>query len=377
MLLNMLKRLSGPQEVVAGPDSTRRLQALSGSSAVLMTSPSSQENGTQTVLSEHLKKAGLRVSKVEVSTGEPTLESCSNVAHQIREASPDWIVAVGGGSMLDSAKIAWAMFEHPGIDFLGDSHQPLPPLREKARLIAIPTIAGAGSEASRVAVFRGAGGGSVVPLVSEEWIPDITILDAKLTVSAPPSLTATCGMDALTHAIESYVSRLSGPLTCVLAASAVDLLLSHLPDAVSEPGDLQAREAVLNGAFLAGLTQSAASTGLSHALTHASSAVIGSSHAVGNALFLHPTMKLNAEHTSSIYSQLARSLKLESDALFDAISELTNKLALPARLRDIAPQGADIDLTAIAKAAHQDVCYRTNPFQASMDEIVSLLDGLS
>lgn len=377
MLLNMLKRLSGPREVVAGPDSTRRLQALSGSSAVLVTSPSSQENGTQTALTMHLEKAGLSVSTVEVSSGEPTLDTCSSLAHDIREAVPDWIVAVGGGSVLDAAKIAWAMYEHPDIDFLGDAFQPLPPLREKARLITIPTVAGAGSEASRVAVLKNVDSGSVVPLVSEEWIPDITILDPKLTVSVPPSLTATCGMDALTHAIESYVSRLSGPLIRVLAGSATDLLLSHLPDAVSEPGDLQARESVLNGAYLAGLTQSAASTGLSHALTHASSAVLGSSHAMGNALFLHPTMKLNAAADPSTYSQLAEDLKLETDALFDAIGELTNNLALPARLQDIAPELAGIDLSAIAKAAHLDVCYRTNPFQASMDETISLLDGLS
>lgn len=377
MMLNMLKRISNPGETVSGPDSLRRLQALPDGNALLIASPSSKTNGIQEKALEFLTKGGNNPAIYTTPSGEPTVSIATAIANQMTKCNPQWIVALGGGSVLDAVKIAWACYEHPKLDFTQTPQIVVPPLRQKAKFIAVPTTAGSGSESSQAAVLKSEGCGTVRPYLSIEWIPDIVILDPKLTVSLDPALTAQTGMDALTHAIEAYVSRLSGHLVKTMAATATRLILNNLPLAYKSPDDLQAREAMLNGAYLAGICQSAASTGLAHALTHASSVVAGATHASANALFLYPTMCFNNNKNSNLYESLAVETGSDPSRFFESVKQLTERISLPRKLSNIARSAVDgTTIPLIAEKALSDVCMRTNPNKPAQEDLIALLETL-
>ena len=377
MMLGMLKRVIGPPEVVSGLDSVRRLQTLPDGKVLVVMSPSAQANETHDKILDYLTKGGLESSVCVVPSGEPTLPVTKKLTEHMDATEPEWIVAAGGGSVLDAAKIAWACHEHPELDFAQPPPLRLPKLREKARLIAIPTTAGSGAEASQAAVLKEPGLGSVRAYVSTEWIPDIAILDPRLCVSMDRTLTACTGMDALTHAVEAYVSRLSSPLVKIISGTATRLILSNLGPACDEPDDLRARENVLNASYLAGLAQSAASTGLSHALTHASSAVYGSSHGVGNALFLAPGIRLNQSKNEALYDELAQDLGCSPDDFVNAIEALTEAIGLPHRLSDLGDRPVDdTGLSSVVENAQGDVTMRTNPVRFTDDELMVALEKL-
>lgn len=377
MMLSMLKRICSPGETVSGPDSLRRLQTLFDGNALLIASQSSQLNGIQEKASEFLTKGGNNLTLYTAPSGEPTVSIASAIAKQMIKINPQWVIALGGGSVLDAVKVAWACYEHPELDFTQTLQITVPPLRQKAKFIAIPTTAGSGSESSQVAVLKSEDCGTPRPYLSMEWIPDLVILDPKLTISLTPVLTAQTGMDALTHAIEAYVSRLSSRLVKTMAATATRLILKNLPLAYNSPDDLQAREAMLNGAYLAGICQSAASTGLAHALTHASSAVADATHANANALFLYPTMSFNRDKNLTLYASLAVESGFDPSQFFESVEQLTNQISLPRKLSDIAQSAVDATvIQRIAEKALSDVCMRTNPNKPTQKELITLLGAL-
>lgn len=377
MLLNMLKRVCSPSEVVSGPDSIRRLQTLSEGKALLVAAPSTQSNDILNQGLDLLSKGGNHPVTYIATSGEPSVLVTKAIAKQMVEIEPEWIIALGGGSVLDAVKIAWACYEHRDLDFTQLPPITVPPLRNKARLIAIPTTAGSGAESSQAAVLKSDSCRSVLPYVSPEWIPDIVILDPKLTVSLPPTLTAHTGMDALTHAIEAYVSRLSGPMIKTMAVSAIHLILRNLAVVYNKPDDLLARENMLNGAYLGGLCQSAVSTGLAHALTHASSAVLGTSHGAGNALFLFPAMCFNKKKNASPFESLVEALGYELSKLFEKVEQLTEEICLPRTLSNISRLPVNqTQCSVIAERAMDDICMRTNPQKPQKEELCTLLESL-
>ncbi len=378
MMLNMLKRLSSPNEVVSGSDSVRRLQTLPEGKAFVVLTPSVKDNGKQDNILSLLARAGIDSTVHTVASGEPTVKVTTQIAEQMITAKADWIIAVGGGSVLDAAKIAWACYEYPQLDFSQPPPITTPPLRQKARLIAIPTTAGSGSEGSQAAVLKSIDTNTIHPYISTEWIPDISILDPKLTVGMKPAIIAQTGMDALTHAIEAYVSRLSCRLIKTVAASAIRLIINNLPLAYRTPDDLDVRENMLNGAYFAGLSQSAASTGFAHALTHASSVLAGISHGSGSALFMLPTIRLNREKNPAVYDSLAQDAGYSATQFLEELEQLTESLDLPRTLSDITELHVDQTLlSAIAEKAQTDVCMRTNPYRPTGKEVISLLEKLT
>lgn len=378
MMLNMLKRSSNPGEVISGSDSIRRLQTLSAGKALIISGLSSQSSGALDLAIDLLDKGGNNPSSCILASGEPTISVVQTIVQQMQKVSPQWIIALGGGSVIDATKIAWACYEHPELDFTQPPSPIVPPLRQRAQLIAIPTTAGSGAEGSQAAVLKGETDNSVHPFVSVEWIPDIVILDPKLTLTLPPTLTALTGMDALSHAVESYVSRLSGNFLKITSATATRLILENLPTAYHQPENLLARENMLYGSYLAGLAQSSASTGLAHALTHASSAIIGASHSAGNALFLYPAMCLNRQKNETPYASLAKASGYNSlNALFSSIEMLAEEIALPQTLAAISQVPvSQTQCSMIAQKALTDVCIRTNPQKPQEEELLSLLGKL-
>jgi len=370
-----LKRLLCPPEVCVGSGSVERLGCLEPARVLVVTGSSAGRTRILERVTAQLRNAIAR--EVMEAGGEPRVATLEAARAAVTAFAPEWIVAVGGGAVLDSAKFLWAQFECPDLVLSGSGPLPIGPLRRKARLIAVPTTAGSGSEASQAAVLTGEDG-TKIPYVSEDWVPDVAILDPLLTVSLPPELTVSTGFDALTHAVESAVSSLGNTLLCALAASAVRLLLRHLPAAVENPKNLRAREALLEAAFLAGLSQSTASTGAAHALSHATSKLRGTPHGAGTGFYLLPTMRWNRAKCATVYDELAAGCGFaDGSALVAALTDLAARVRLPqtfAELLGSAPDAAERE--ALADVAAKDACLRTNVCRLGTPELVQVVSEI-
>jgi alcohol dehydrogenase class IV len=206
-------------------------------------------------------------------------------------------------------------------------------------------------------------------------VPDLAILDPGLTVSLPREITVATGFDALTHAVESAVSSLGNALLQALAATAVGLVLRHLPAAAETPHDLVAREGMLEAAYLAGLCQSAASTGAAHALSHATSKLHGAPHAAATGFYLLPTVRWNRTKNAALYDPLAAACGLASGAaLATAIADLATRVGLPQKFAELLGRTPDdSERQALAGAAAKDVCLRTNACRMGTPELAQLL----
>ncbi len=380
MLLSSIRRLLQPGEVCLGKGCLCRLAALGGGRALVVAARSAERTGTSTSVVTHLEKASVATAVWSGESLEPTPDRVRQISQVAGEHQPDWIIAVGGGAIIDAAKLAWAHYENPTLDLDGERPSALGPLRSKARFIAIPTTAGAGSEASQVAVLTDAKLGKKIPWVSSHLVPDIAILDPVLTASLPPELTACAGMDALAHAVEAYVSRLATPMVRMLAAAAIRTVLRHLPRVVQNPEDLDARQAMLDAAYVAGTCQSASSTGLAHAISHAAASVLKAPHAHCLALLLLPTMRFNAEHgAAELYRQLAFDAGYSAAGdLIEAINEMLGSLPVPRTLTDLIGGGVrEPDwVKKLSAAAIVDVCHRTNPVRATEADVQTIVETL-
>jgi alcohol dehydrogenase class IV len=335
---------------------------------------------------DYLTSAGFAVHHLSGVQPEPLEEEVTDRLPEVHQFQPDWLVALGGGSVLDVAKLLWALYEHPDLD-LERLRTPfsLPPLRQKARLAAIPTTSGTGAEVSSTAVVREAATGRKVPLVSHELIPDLAILDPLLTVSLPPALTAAAGMDALTHAVEGYVSLLHNPFTDALAVDAVRTILHDLPRAVACGEDLEVRERLHYAASMAGLVQNNVSVGITHSLAH-QMGVFGLSHGVSNSLFLTPVMRFNRSLATSAtecprYDQLAALVgRRDAGDLIDDLNALRAEIGLPLTLREagVPPflgedRDSPISLEEMAARALADPCTRANPRRPKEEDLADLI----
>jgi alcohol dehydrogenase class IV len=373
MRLRMLKRILCPPEVCVGKGSVERLGCLEPARVLVVASGSTRRSGALERVTAQLKGAAA-LDVMELAGGEPRAAAIIASRERVASFAPEWIVAVGGGSVLDGAKFLWAQFELPELLLSGTIAAPIGPLRRKARLIAVPTTAGSGSEASQAAVLAG-DDGTKIPYVSPHWIPDIAILDPSLTVSLPRETTVATGFDALTHAVESAVSSLGNSLLRALASTAVTLVMRHLPAAVENPQDLAAREGMLEAAFLAGICQSTASTGAAHALSHATSKLYHAPHGAATGFYLLPTMRWNLTKKATVYDELAAGCGLAGgQALVAALADLAARIGLPQRFTELlgwAPD--DAGRQALADAAAKDVCLRTNACQIGAPALAGLL----
>jgi alcohol dehydrogenase len=376
MRLSMLKRVLCPAEVCVGAGSLDRLGSLDPARVLVVTSSGARRRGgaIDRVMLQ-LKDATAR-DVIELASHEPGTAAIGAARAAVAEFAPEWIVAVGGGAVLDAAKFLWAEFEYPDLK-LGTGPATIGPLRRKARMIAVPTTAGSGSEASQAAVLT-RDDGTKVPYVSPHWVPDVVILDPALTVSLPKDTTVATGFDALTHAVESAVSSLSNPLVQTLAATAVRLVLRHLREAAEHPEDLAAREGMLEAAFLAGLCQSTASTGAAHALSHATSKLHQTPHGAATGFFLLPTMRWNQMKKSVLYDELAVGCGLADGAgLVAALADLGVQVGQPQGFAELLGRVPDaVERQALADVAAKDVCLRTNPCRLGPPELVQLLSGI-
>ena len=337
---------------------------------------------------------------------DPSLSTVQRGLAVMNLFKPDVIIAMGGGSPMDAAKIMWLMYEHPEVEFEGlalrfmDIRKRIyefPKLGKKAMMVAIPTTSGTGSEVTPFAVVTDDRTGAKYPIADYELTPDMAIVDAELVLSMPPKLTAYGGIDALTHAIEAMVSVLSTEYTNAMALESIRLLFKYLPDSYHHgAADTRAREKVHHAATMAGMAFANAFLGICHSMAHKLGAAFHVPHGLANALLINSVIRYNStdvpfKQTSfpqytypsakARYARIADHLALggrtpdeKVELLIAAINRLKKEVGLPRSIREagVAEKEFHAQLDTLAANAFDDQCTGANPRYPLIPEIKEL-----
>lgn len=320
---------SVPRTIVYGEKALDKLGELEGKKAMLVTGGSSMKRfGFLDQAKNILEKAGMKTAVIDGVEPNPSVKTVKEGAEAMIAFQPDWIVAIGGGSALDAAKVMWCFYEHPELTF-EDIVTPLtmPKLRTKAHFAAIPSTSGTASEITAFSVITDTDNHIKYPLVSPEMVPDIAILDPALPAKMPAHITANTGMDVMAHATEALVSTASTSFTDPYALEAITLVAEWLPKAYKNGNDMEARYHMHNASTLAGMAFTNASLGLVHSLAHKIGGEFGVTHGLANAILMPWIIEFNKKSTDK-YALAEKALKV--DNLENEIRRLNRVLDIPA-----------------------------------------------
>jgi len=294
--------------IVFGEDALSELASIEGQRAFIVTDANIARLGYVDMVGQQLAAAGLDYQVFAEVEPDPSVETVKRGAEQMRQYAPDWIIGLGGGSSMDAAKAMWVLYEHP--EMMPEEINPITPLklRQKARLITIPTTSGTGAEATWAIVLTDAGEGRKLGLGSRENMADMAIVDPVFALRLPPQITADTGMDALTHAVEGYTSTWRNDFCDGLCLVAIKLVFAYLPRAVADGSDKEAREKMHNAASIAGLGFGNSLAALAHAMGHSLGAVFHIPHGRAVGLFLPYTIEFVGESMAERYADIARFL---------------------------------------------------------------------
>ncbi len=361
------------------------------------------QNGYTKPITDRLDEMGIQHTCFFNVQPDPTLANAKEGAALMTAFQPDCIIALGGGSAMDAAKIMWVMYEHPEADFMDMAMRfidirkrvyTFPKMGEKAYFIAIPTSAGTGSEVTPFAVITDESTGVKYPLADYELLPDMAIIDTDFHMSAPKGLTAASGIDAVTHALEAYASMLATDYTDGLALKALKVVFEYLPRAYDNgQTDVEAREKMANAATIAGMAFANAFLGVCHSMAHKLGAFHHLPHGVANALMIEEVIRFNASeapakmgtfsqydhpHTMARYAEVADYLGLggandeeKVENLIKAINELKEKVGIKKNIKDynIDEKYFLDNLDEMVEQAFDDQCTGANPRYPLMSEI--------
>lgn len=337
-------------KVVFGDDALEHLENIQGHRAFIVTDTNMVQFGFVKQVQDRLAIANIESAVFAEVEPNPSLQTVQRAAAQMTEYQPDWIVGLGGGSAMDAAKAAWLLYECPDADPAVINPMETYSLREKARLIAIPTTSGTGSEATWATVLTDTELGMKLSLGAPDLLPDIAIVDSTLTMGLPPRITADTGMDVLTHAIEAYTCTLRNDFADGLALKAVDLVFKYLPVAYANGADADARLRMHTAATIAGLAFGNAMLGLAHAMGHAMGAVLHVPHGRSVGLFLPYVVEYTANGGGSRYGEIAHFVHLPSQdeeegtaALVQAIRSLSGQVNFATSIKDLGIDRAAFD----------------------------------
>ena len=371
--------------------------------AFIVTDSFLYSNGYTKPITDKLDEMGIQHTCFFDVAPDPTLASAKAGAEQMRSFAPDCIIALGGGSAMDAAKIMWVLYEHPEADFM-DMAMRFADIRkriytfakmgEKAYFIAIPTSAGTGSEVTPFAVITDETTGVKYPLADYELLPNMAIIDTDFHMSAPKGLTAASGIDAVTHALEAYASIMATDYTDGLAKQSLQTIFKYLPRAYENgQSDIEAREKMANAATMAGMAFANAFLGVCHSMAHKLGAFHHLPHGVANALMIEEVLRFNAAevpakmgtfsqyaypHTLSRYAEVADALSLggktdteKLENLIKAINELKAKVGIKETIKDYGIDEKDFldRLDEMVEQAFDDQCTGANPRYPLMSEI--------
>ena len=371
--------------------------------AFIVTDTFLYQNGYTKPITDKLDEMGIQHQTFFNVQPDPTLANATEGAAQMRAFQPDTIIALGGGSAMDAAKIMWVLYEHPEADFMDMAMRfidirkrvyTFPKMGEKAYFIAIPTSAGTGSEVTPFAVITDEKSGVKYPLADYELLPNMAIIDTDFHMSAPRGLTAASGIDAVTHAVEAYAAMLATDYTDSLALGALKTIFQYLPRAYENgQTDVLAREKMANAATMAGMAFANAFLGICHSMAHKLGAFHHLPHGVANALMIEEVIRFNASetpvkmgtfsqydhpHTRARYAEIADYLCLggttdeeKVELLIAKINELKAQVGIKATIKDY---GIDEEtflstLDEMVEQAFDDQCTGANPRYPLMSEL--------
>jgi alcohol dehydrogenase class IV len=394
-----MARFTLPRDLYHGKGSIEALKSFSGKKAMVCVGGGSMKRfGFLDKVESYLKEAGMEVEIFEGIESDPSVETVMRGADAMLKFQPDWIVAIGGGSPIDAAKAMWIKYEYPEITFeemckvFG-----IPSLRKKAHFCAISSTSGTATEVTAFSIITDYEKGIKYPIADFEITPDVAIVDPDLAETMPQKLVAHTGMDAMTHAIEAYVSTANSDYTDPLALHAIKMIQKHLINSYN--GDMNARDAMHNAQCLAGMAFSNALLGIVHSMAHKTGAVFGDYgahiiHGAANAMYLPKVIAYNAkdETAAARYAVIADEMKLggntteEKIALLIAYLRNMNKqLNIPLCIKNygkdsypteegFVPEKVFLErLPQIAKLAVEDACTGSNPRQPSVAEMEKIL----
>lgn len=308
---------------------------------------------------------------------EPLLSEITSDMDSIYRFEPEIIIGLGGGSSIDAAKIIYALYEKPGLSAFDITPMDNFGMGSRSRLVAIPTTSGTGSECSWAAVFTDDNEKRKNEVASPEILPDYAILDPDLVLDLPRAQTVNTAVDAITHAVESYVSQWNNLYSDILAEKAISLITPNLLRVISNPHDFSARESVHIGSSMAGLSFSNSQIGLAHALGHAMGAYFGIPHGKTVGLYLPEVVRYNQRKTGPRYDNLNKLFpkKFISSTLDLTLRNYFREIGQPTQIKDIPVQKSDYEskISDMKDLASQSTGILTNPEEADSTALEMLL----
>ena len=390
-------RFTLPRDLYHGKGSLEALNTLEGKKAIICVGGGSMKrNGFLQKAEDYLKEAGMEVKLFEGIESDPSVETVMKGAAVMSEFEPDWIVAIGGGSPIDAAKAMWIKYEYPETTFEDMCKVfGLPKLRTKAHFCAVSSTSGTATEVTAFSIITDYQKGIKYPIADFEITPDVAIVDPELAETMPVKLVAHTGMDAMTHAVEAYVSTANCDYTDPLALHAMEMIQDNLVKSYN--GDMAARDAMHNAQCLAGMAFSNALLGIVHSMAHKTGAAFEGGHIIhgaANAMYLPKVIKFNSkdETAAKRYAYIADFLHLggnTQDEKIDNLIAMLRKLnddlniphciknygegGLPAEVGFVSEEEFKSKLHDIAANAILDACTGSNPRQPSQEEMEKLL----
>ena len=394
-----MARFTLPRDLYHGKGALENLKNLQGKKAVIVVGGGAMKrNGFLQRAEDYLKEAGMEVKIIEGVEPDPSVTTVMNGAALMAEFEPDWIVAMGGGSPIDAAKAMWIKYEYPETTFeqmcvvFG-----LPKLRTKAKFVAIPSTSGTATEVTAFSVITDYEKGIKYPLADFEITPDVAIVDPDLAETMPQKLVAHTGMDAITHAVEAYVSTCNCEFTDPLAIFAITMIQRDLVGSYN--GDMSKRASMHNAQCLAGMAFSNALLGIVHSMAHKTGAAFDDYgahiiHGAANAMYLPKVIAFNAKNevAKARYGVIADYMGLgganDDEKVANLIAylrQMNNDLNIPQCIKHYGADSYPCEqgfvpeevflarLPEIAKNAVADACTGSNPRQPSVEEMEKLL----
>ena len=392
-----MARFTLPRDLYHGKGALEALKTFEGKRAMICVGGGSMKRfGFLDKAEQYLKEAGMEVELYEGIEPDPSVETVMKGAAAMARFQPDWIIAMGGGSPIDAAKAMWIKYEYPECTFEDMCKVfGLPKLRRKAHFCAVSSTSGTATEVTAFSIITDYSKGIKYPIADFEITPDVAIVDPELAETMPKKLVAHTGMDAMTHAIEAYVSTANCDFTDPLAIHAIEMIMKDLVPSYN--GDMAARDRMHNAQCLAGMAFSNALLGIVHSMAHKTGAAFSGGHIIhgaANAMYLPKVIKYNSKNAEAAerYAEIAKFINLPGstteelvDALIAELREMNKQLNIPLAIKNYGEGGVIADksiidekefndkLSEVAANAIGDACTGSNPRQPSQEEMEKLL----
>lgn len=366
-----------------GPGARKELPAaarqLGKTKALIVTDPGLLKFGVAKMVTDVLDEANIAYEIFSDVKPNPTVSNVKNGIEAFKKSGADFIVAIGGGSSIDTAKGIGIVIRNPEFSDIVSLEGCAPTKNKSVPIIALPTTAGTAAETTINYVIIDEEKQKKMVCVDPNDIPAVAIIDAELMYSLPKSLTAATGMDALTHAIEGYITKGAWELSDMFEIEAIRMIARHLPVAVANPTDATARSGMALAQYVAGMAFSNVGLGLVHGMAHPMGSLFDIPHGVANALLLPTIMEFNMPLCLDKYPEIARAMGVDisgmnkeeaSRAACEAVRALAVEVEIPQHLSDLGIKESDIP--RLAEQALADVCTPGNPREVTLDDIIAL-----